>query len=69
VISYRNSSGYQELCKMVKSGKIGNVFHMDANYYQSWLTSNLAQSISVCLVPKRTQKSQYPKSRFVVAIE
>ena len=38
--SYRNSSGYQELCKMVKSGKIGNVFHMDANYYQSWLTSN-----------------------------
>ena len=25
---------------MVKSGKIGNVFHMDANYYQSWLTSN-----------------------------
>ncbi len=38
--SYRNSSGYQELCKMVKSGKIGNVFHMDASYYQSWLTSN-----------------------------
>jgi len=38
--SYRNSSGYQELCEMVRSGKIGNVFHMDANYYQSWLTSN-----------------------------
>ena len=38
--SYRNSSGYQELCKMVKEGKIGNIIHMDANYNQSWLTSN-----------------------------
>ena len=38
--SYRNSSGYQELCKMVKEGKIGNIMHMDANYNQSWLTSN-----------------------------
>ena len=38
--SYRNSSGYQELCKMVQEGKIGNVIHMDANYNQSWLTSN-----------------------------
>ena len=37
--SYRNSSGYQELVKIVKSGKIGNVVHLDANYYQSWLTS------------------------------
>ena len=38
--SYRNSSGLQELCKTVQSGEIGNIFHMDANYYQSWLTSN-----------------------------
>ena len=37
--SYRNSSGYQELVKTVQSGKIGNIIHMDANYYQSWLSS------------------------------
>ena len=37
--SYRNSSGYQELVKTVQSGKIGNIMHMDANYYQSWLSS------------------------------
>ena len=37
--SYRNSSGYQELVKVVQSGKIGNIIHMDANYYQSWLST------------------------------
>ena len=37
--SYRNSSGYQKLVNIVNSGKIGNVVHLDANYYQSWLTS------------------------------
>ena len=36
--SYRNSSGYQELVKVVKSGEIGKVKHVDATYYQSWLT-------------------------------
>jgi|TARA_B110000438_G_scaffold291485_1_gene328485 predicted dehydrogenase len=36
--SYRNSSGYQELAKVVQSGKIGKVRHVDASYYQSWLT-------------------------------
>ena len=37
--SYRNSSGYQELVKVVQSGEIGKVRHVDATYYQSWLTS------------------------------
>ena len=37
--SYRNSSGYQKLVNIVNSGQIGNVVHLDANYYQSWLTS------------------------------
>ena len=37
--SYRNSSGYQEMSNIVKSGKIGDIIHMDANYYQSWLAS------------------------------
>ena len=37
--SYRDSSGYQELVNVVKSGKIGNIMHMDANYYQSWLSA------------------------------
>jgi predicted dehydrogenase len=37
--SYRNSSAYQELVKTVQSGKIGNIMHVDANYYQSWLSS------------------------------
>ena len=36
--SYRNSSGYQELVKVVQSGQIGKVKHIDATYYQSWLT-------------------------------
>ena len=37
--SYRNSSAYQELVKTVQSCKIGNIMHVDANYYQSWLSS------------------------------
>ena len=36
--SYRNSSGYQSLVDVIKSGKIGNVKHIDATYFQSWLT-------------------------------
>ena len=36
--TYRNSSGYQELVKVVKSGEIGKVKHVDATYYSSWLT-------------------------------
>ena len=37
--SYRNSSGYQDLVKVVQSGEIGKVKHVDATYYQAWLTS------------------------------
>ena len=36
--SYRNSSGYQELAKIVQSGKIGTVKHIEASYMQGWLT-------------------------------
>ena len=36
--SYRNSSGYQHLAKIVKSGELGSIKHVDAIYYQSWLT-------------------------------
>ena len=37
--SYRNSSGYQELAKIVQSGELGSVKHVEAAYYLSWLTS------------------------------
>ena len=37
--SYRNSSGYQELAKIVQSGELGSVKHVEAVYYLSWLTS------------------------------
>ena len=37
--SYRNSSGYQELAKIVQSGELGSVRHIEAAYYLSWLTS------------------------------
>lgn len=36
--SYRNSSGFQGLSNIVKSGELGEVKHVDATYYQSWLT-------------------------------
>ena len=37
--SYRNSSGYQHLAKIVQSGELGSVKHVEAAYYLSWLTS------------------------------
>ena len=37
--SYRNSSGYQHLAKIVQSGELGSVRHVEAVYYLSWLTS------------------------------
>lgn len=37
--SYRNSSGIQEINKIIKSGDLGSVKHVDASYFQSWLTS------------------------------
>ena len=36
--TYRNSSGFQHLAKIVRSGKLGSVKHVDAAYYLSWLT-------------------------------
>lgn len=37
--SYRNSSGIQKIYKIIKSGKLGKVKHVEASYFQSWLTS------------------------------
>ena len=38
--TYRESSAYQRLVEILKSGEIGNPRHVSACYYQSWLTSN-----------------------------
>ena len=38
--TYRESSAYQKLVKIVKSGEIGVPRHVSACYYQSWLASN-----------------------------
>lgn len=37
--SYRNSSGLQNIANLVQSGELGNVRHVEASYYQSWLTA------------------------------
>ena len=39
--TYRESSGYQKLVEIIKSNKLGDIKHVSANYYQSWLTSNI----------------------------
>ena len=38
--TYRESSAYQRLVKIIKSGEIGRPRHVSACYYQSWLASN-----------------------------
>ena len=38
--TYRESSAYQKLVEIIKSGIIGKPRHVSACYYQSWLTSN-----------------------------
>ena len=38
--TYRESSAYQRLVEIIKSGEIGTPRHVSACYYQSWLTSN-----------------------------
>tara|TARA_B100001123_G_C15321126_1_gene1027932 strand:+ start:384 stop:1430 length:1047 start_codon:yes stop_codon:yes gene_type:complete len=38
-LSYRNSSGFQELVNVVHTGELGSIKHVEASYYQSWLTS------------------------------
>ena len=39
--TYRESSGYQKLVEIIKSNTLGDIKHVSANYYQSWLTSNI----------------------------
>ena len=39
--TYRESSGYQKLVEIIKSNTLGNVRHVSANYYQSWLSSKI----------------------------
>ena len=38
--TYRESSAYQKLVEIIKSGEIGKPRHVSACYYQSWLSSN-----------------------------
>ena len=38
--TYRESSAYQKLVEIIKSGEVGKPRHVSACYYQSWLTSN-----------------------------
>ncbi len=38
--TYRESSAYQKLVEIIKSGEIGIPRHVSACYYQSWLASN-----------------------------
>lgn len=39
--TYRESSAYQKLVEIIKSNQLGDVRHVSANYYQSWLTSKI----------------------------
>ena len=39
--TYRESSGYQKLVETLKSNSLGDIKHVSANYYQSWLSSNI----------------------------
>ena len=39
--TYRESSGYQKLVEIIKSNCLGDIKHVNANYYQSWLSSNM----------------------------
>jgi predicted dehydrogenase len=37
--SYRNSSAWQRACEMIRNGDLGRVYHFQAHYLQSWLSS------------------------------
>lgn len=37
--SYRNSAALQEVARRVRKGELGPLFHVQAHYLQSWLTS------------------------------
>ena len=39
--TYRESGAYQKLVEIIKSNQLGDVRHVSANYYQSWLTSKI----------------------------
>lgn len=38
--SYRNSSAIHRAAQLVATGELGRIFHVQAHYLQSWLTSN-----------------------------
>lgn len=38
-LSYRDSSALQRAAEMVRAGKLGRIFHVEAHYLQSWLTA------------------------------
>ncbi len=40
-LTYRNAPAIQTARDIVASGEIGRVIHVEAGYYQSWLTSNV----------------------------
>jgi predicted dehydrogenase len=37
--SYRNSSAWQRACEMIANGDLGRIYHFEAHYLQSWLSS------------------------------
>ncbi|MGC9452712.1 MAG: Gfo/Idh/MocA family protein [Oceanipulchritudo sp.] len=37
--SYRNSSAWQRAVEMIRNGDLGKIYHFQAHYLQSWLTS------------------------------
>lgn len=39
--SYRNSSALQKAAELVAKGKLGEIRHVEAHYYQSWLSSRV----------------------------
>lgn len=38
--TFRNASGYQGMCEIVKSGELGRINQVEATYNQCWLTSD-----------------------------
>ena len=37
--SYRNSSAWQRACEIIRNGELGRIYHFQAHYLQSWLSS------------------------------
>lgn len=38
-LSYRDASATQKAAEIVRSGKLGKIYHVEAHYLQSWLTA------------------------------